>query len=81
MHGDGVGAAGELEQGDGLGAGRADAILVGVVGENGEVEPACLARQRLPIAPKPTMPSVEPATRRVGSPVARLQSPRRTARS
>jgi hypothetical protein len=48
VHGDEVGAAGELEQADGLGAAAAHASLVGVVGDDLEVEPARLARQRLP---------------------------------
>ena len=48
VHRDEVGAAGELEQPDGLGAAVAHASLVGVVGEDCEVEPARLARQRLP---------------------------------
>ena len=37
--------------------------------------PRALRASVCPIAPKPTIPSVRPATRRVGSPVARLQSP------
>ena len=37
--------------------------------------PRALCDSACPIAPKPTIPSVEPAMRWIGSPVARLQSP------
>ena len=46
-----------------------------VVDEYLHAEPACFVNSACPIAPKPTIPSVEPAMRWIGSPLARLQSP------